>query len=231
MEGRTVWGGATGSGTSEWNEVTSRLATLDPFNDSDFLRLSLVPARRLQPRWREAPLDWVRRVTKSKAAIRAEESLELRRGQLVVTNRQQIVLRCWFYRRQPLAQPRVMTLACDSAIVHISTDAQVELSSRYDEVEFWLHPQRLAVDSRTALTLRLPGDPGQTNDLGTRVSVPVLVRRPVGPRLLRGLVGATRLALVAAPALLEDSPTGLRIGLAVLGAALVSLLAAFSVSA
>jgi len=196
---------AAGNATTDWNQVTSRLATLKTFSDSFFVRTSLV------------------------MSDSAPTLVGLKAGVAHLSSRHTVVLRCWFYRGKYVPSARDISVESDQSVISLSSDSSYEINSRYDEVEFWLHPQRLAADSRTMVSLRLPGDPTATGDLTTRIQIPMVVRKPVTPRLLRGITAAAGASLIAAPALMgAGTSLSLRIALAVLGALIVSIVAALN---
>ncbi|MFG1795738.1 hypothetical protein [Nocardia sp. NPDC049149] len=209
---------AAGSGPSEWNDVVSRLSKLSAFSGSFFIRLSLVYATNKS--FKEMF---------SRSKFFSMTPVELHDGSATLSNRNAAILRCWFSRETLASDERRITVKCDDAIVQISSDDSYDITSRYDDIEFWLHPRRLPVNSRTVLSIRVPGNPQVPGDLTTRVSLPIVVSRPVAPRLTRGLTSAVGAGLIAAPAILGvGSSLGLRLLLAAAGALIVSLVAALS---
>ena len=195
-----------GNSTESWSEISSRLSTFSTFASSYLVRVSVVENRK-----------------------DVKKEVSTTDGQIEVSSGSGIIVKCWFYTRTQPAGGRIISVSTDDRILHVSSDSAHELSSRYDEVEFWLHGRSVAERSRTMLTVALPGDSTRTGDLPTRVTFPVIVGKPLLPRVYRGFAGATGAAFVGLPALLgAESPLLPRVALAVVGAIIIAFLAVFS---
>jgi hypothetical protein len=195
---------ALGSGTSEWNEVTSRLARLDTFANSYFARISIG------------------------SPDKGGNSPKFRDGALVVRGTNPFVLKCWFYRADYLPDSRRIALSCDDSVLDVFSDASYAISSRYDDVEFWLSPLGTDAERRTLLQIVIPGTTS-AGDLSTRVQVRTIVESPLAPKARRAVVGGVAAAFVALPAILgPDTSLALRLVFALIGALMVSWLAVVS---
>jgi hypothetical protein len=194
-----------GSADAEaWLEIARRLSTFEAFSTSFFVRSTLGTRS-----GRELP-------------VVGED------GTITVNANAGFVLTCWFYGNDYHRTPRSLSVATDRSILTLSSDDSYEIQSRYDEIEFWFRSQQLVADSLTFVKLTLPGSSAH-GDLATYLRFPVIVRRSRGAAITTGAIGGVGAALVGLPAVLGDSlPISLRISSAVLGALLLSFLAAWT---
>jgi hypothetical protein len=179
---------SAGSGTSQWNQVTGRLAKLETFSNSYFARISIgaPPSGGRTPKFQD--------------------------GCLVVRGGSPFVLKCWFYRADNIQDSRRVALSCDGSILTTFSDASYSISSRYDDVEFWVSPRGVSIDQRTLVQVSIPGASAATSDLPTRVRIPTIVESPMAPKAGRAVVGGIAAALVSSPAILgPESALALRL--------------------
>jgi hypothetical protein len=198
---------ASGSDVESWSEISDRLAKLDTFSNSYFVHLSIL-------------------------CVEGEEkSLNIRNGSLEIDQDRGFIVKCWYYRTDAPSAARALVVTTDGTVLEASSDTEWEILSRYDEVEFWFHAKRVAQTTRRMLSVVLPGnnsDPAVDNDLTTRVSIPVIINRPVAPRLFRVSATAAGAALVATPALLgPGAQLQHKLIFAVLGALILAIVTVF----
>ncbi|UOT06762.1 hypothetical protein MPY17_13900 [Rhodococcus opacus] len=196
----------TNSETARWAEVTNRVSMFDAFANSYFMMITL-----------EYKSD------------RPAAQVAVSEDGIVVLSRSLVVVRCWFYGNKFHDDGRIIRIQSDENILRAASDSSYEIHSRYDDVEFWLHARQVTEKSRTILTVTLPGDPSRPGDLQTRISIPVVVKKPVLRRVGRGFLSATGASLVALPALLgTDAALTPRIIAAGVGATIIAIVTVFS---
>lgn len=178
-----------------WNGVVSRLARLPAFSGSYFLRASLE-----------------RQSGREMALTKGQDWFDVISGR-------EFVLRSWFVGEGTDFSGRNLEIICDEQLLYPTSDTRYDISSRYDEVKFWIAPRGDEVTRRTLLRLTLNAGTGSNGGLSTRVDLPIRIRAPRRRQAARVTLGGVSALAVAAPAILGDvAPVPYNLALAGAGA-------------
>ncbi|MFC1404130.1 MULTISPECIES: hypothetical protein [Streptacidiphilus] len=184
-----------------WQAVASRLAQHPTFHASYFMRIDdpVHPTR-----GRSYTFD--------------------RQGRLNLSDLKPAKLPVSFYSEVYTESTNItLTCATDGRFLRVSSDDKHDVALRYDSTEFWLQPNAASYDALTHATIRL-GPLEASSTPAVTVRFPVVVKHSRLRLASRVLVSSGGAILVAAPAILGGgSSLALRITLAVIGSALISI--------